>query len=137
MTHDFPTIEEVIEFHDALISEFGGATGVRDEGALASAIMRPQMGYYDTLIEEAAALMESLAMNHPFVDGNKRTAFAVTEAFLRMNGYFIDCDSEEAYAFFMQLFETNSFRFAELAAWLEEHFRPLPGLDDKQGLYCG
>ena len=127
MTHDFPTIEEVIEFHDALISEFGGATGVRDEGALASAIMRPQMGYYDTLIEEAAALMESLAMNHPFVDGNKRTAFAVTEAFLRMNGYFIDCDSEEAYAFFMQLFETNSFRFAELAAWLEEHFRPLPG----------
>ena len=127
MTHDFPTIEEVIEFHDALISEFGGATGVRDEGALASAIMRPQMGYYNTLIEEAAALMESLAMNHPFVDGNKRTAFAVTEAFLRMNGYFIDCDSEEAYAFFMQLFETNSFRFAELAAWLEEHFRPLPG----------
>ena len=127
MTHDFPTIEEVIEFHDALISEFGGATGVRDEGALASAIMRPQMGYYDTLIEEAAALMESLAMNHPFVDGNKRTAFAVTEAFLRMNGYFIDCDSEEAYAFFMQLFETNSFRFAELAAWLDEHFRPLPG----------
>ena len=127
MTHDFPTIEEVIEFHDALISEFGGATGIRDEGALASAIMRPQMGYYDTLIEEAAALMESLAMNHPFVDGNKRTAFAVTDAFLRMNGYFIDCDSEEAYAFFMQLFETNSFRFAELAAWLEEHFRPLPG----------
>ena len=127
MTHDFPTIEEVIEFHDALISEFGGATGVRDEGALASAIMRPQMGYYDTLIEEAAALMESLAMNHPFVDGNKRTAFAVTEAFLRMNGYFIECDSEDAYAFFMQLFETNSFRFAELAAWLEEHFRPLPG----------
>ena len=127
MTHDFPTIEEVIEFHDALISEFGGATGVRDEGALASAIMRPQMGYYDTLIEEAAALMESLAMNHPFVDGNKQTAFAVTEAFLRMNGYFIECDSEEAYAFFMQLFETNSFRFAELAAWLDEHFRPLPG----------
>ena len=127
MTHDFPTIEEVIEFHDALISEFGGATGVRDEGALASAIMRPQMGYYDTLIEEAAALMESLAMNHPFVDGNKRTAFAVTEAFLRMNGYFIECTSEDAYAFFMQLFETNSFRFAELAAWLDEHFRPLPG----------
>ena len=78
MTHDFPTIEEVIEFHDALISEFGGATGVRDEGALASAIMRPQMGYYDTLIEEAAALMESLAMNHPFVDGNKRTASSLS-----------------------------------------------------------
>ena len=125
MTHDFPTIEEVIEFHDALISEFGGAMGIRDEGALASAIMRPQMGYYDTLIEEAAALLESLTMNHPFVDGNKRTAFATTEAFLRMNGHYIDCDSEEAYAFFMQLFETNSFRFAELAVWLEEHSQPL------------
>ena len=101
--------------------------GIRDEGALASAIMRPQMGYYDTLIEEAAALLESLTMNHPFVDGNKRTAFATTEAFLRMNGHYIDCDSEEAHAFFMQLFETNSFRFAELAVWLEEHSRPLTG----------
>lgn len=127
MTHDFPSIEEVVEFHNALISEFGGATGIRDVGALASAIMRPQMGYYDSLVEEAAALMESLAMNHPFVDGNKRVALAATEAFLRMNGHFIESDSEEAYAFLMQLFETNSFRFAELAAWIEEHLRPLPG----------
>lgn len=126
MTHDFPTIEEVIEFHDALIREFGGTTGIRDVGALASAIMRPQMGYYDTLVEEAAALLESLTLNHPFVDGNKRVAFAATEAFLSMNGYYIDCDSEEAYAFFMQLFDTNSFRFSALAAWIEEHLRPLP-----------
>lgn len=127
MTHDFPTVEEVIEFHDALIREFGGTTGIRDEGALASAIMRPQMGYYDTLVEEAAALLESLTLNHPFVDGNKRVAFAATEAFLSMNGYFLDCDSDEAYAFFMQLFETNSFRFSALATWIEEHLRPLPG----------
>lgn len=126
MTHDFPTIEEVIEFHDALIREFGGTTGIRDVGALASAIMRPQMGYYDTLVEEAAALLESLTLNHPFVDGNKRVAFAATEAFLSMNGYFLDCDSDEAYAFFMQLFESNSFRFSALATWIEEHLRPLP-----------
>ena len=126
MTHDFPTIEEVIEFHDALISEFGGALGIRDEGALASAIMRPQIGYYDSLTEEAAALLESLAMNHPFVDGNKRAAFAATEAFLRMNGHFIDCESNEAHAFFMRLFDTNSFRFAELVPWIEENLRPLP-----------
>ena len=127
MSHEFPTIEEVLAIHDALIIEFGGATGIRDVGALASAIMRPQMGYYDSLIEEAAAMMESLAMNHPFVDGNKRVALGATEAFLRMNGYYIDCESEEAYAFFMQLFETNSFRFKELAAWIEGHIRPLPG----------
>ena len=125
MTHDFPTIEEVLAIHDALIAEFGGAAGLRDAGALDSALMRPQLGYYDGLIEEAAALLESLAMNHPFVDGNKRTAFAATEVFLSLNGHFIDCDSREAYDFFMQLFATNSFRFAQLHAWLEETVKPL------------
>ena len=127
MTHDFPTIEEVVALLDSLIREFGGSMGLRDMGALESAILRPQMGYYDSLIEEAAALLESLAMNHPFVDGNKRTAFAATEIFLRLNGSFIDCDSDEAYDHFMRLFETNSFRFAELRSWLEEHVQPLPG----------
>ena len=111
--------------HDALIGAFGGTTGIRDEGALASALMRPQLGYYDSLIQEAAALMESLANNHPFLDGNKRIAFFCTDTFLRMNGQFIDCDSDEAYAFFMQLFETGSFRFTQLHAWLEEKVRSL------------
>ena len=120
MTHDFPTIGEVIAMHQALIAAFGGTMGIRDEGALASAIMRPQLGYYDGLIDEAAALMESLANNHPFVDGNKRVAFFVTDTFLRMNGHFIDCDNDEAYAFLMGLFETGTFRFNELSSWLEE-----------------
>ena len=127
MSRDFPSIEEVVAIHDDLIRETGGATGLRDPGALASAMMRPQLGYYEDIIEEAAAMLESLAMNHPFVDGNKRTALAATDAFLRMNSSFIDCDSEEAYAHFMRLFETNSFRFAELREWLEEHVKPLPG----------
>ncbi len=111
--------------HDALIHAFGGTTGIRDEGALAAALMRPQLGYYDSLLQEAAALMESLANNHPFVDGNKRVAFFVTDTFLRMNGRFIDYDNEEAYAFFMRLFETGSFRFTELHSWLEENVRSL------------
>ena len=127
MTHDFPTVEEVVSLHDSQIREFGGSMGLRDMGALESAVLRPQMGYYDSVLEEAAALLESLAMNHPFADGNKRTAFAATEIFLRLNGSFIDCDSQEAYDHFMQLFETNSFRFAELHSWLEEHVQPLPG----------
>ncbi len=126
MTHEFPTLEEVIAIHDALISETGGASGLRDMGALESALFRPQMGYYNGLIEEAAAMMESLAMNHPFVDGNKRVALGATDAFLRLNGSFIDCDSREAYDYFMQLFETNSFRFAELKVWLEGHVKPFP-----------
>lgn len=125
MTHDFPTVQEVIAMHEALIAAFGGTTGIRDEGALAAALMRPQLGYYDTLFEEAAALMESLANNHPFLDGNKRVAFFVTDAFLRMNGRFIDCDNEEAYAFFMRLFETGAFRFTALHRWLEEKVQPL------------
>ena len=125
MTHDFPTIEEVIAMHNALISAFGGSLGILDEGALASALMRPQLGYYDGLIQEAAALMESLANNHAFVDGNKRVAFFVTDTFLRMNGHFINCDNDEAYAFFMRMFETSSFRFTELNSWLEEKVEPL------------
>ena len=125
--HDFPTFDEVIAIHDALISETGGSYGLRDMGALESAVLRPQMGYYDGIVEEAAAMLESLAMNHPFVDGNKRTALASTDVFLRKNGSFIACDSEEAYRFFMKLFATNSFRFAELREWLEEQVKPLPG----------
>lgn len=125
MTHDFPTIEEVIAMHNALISAFGGSLGILDEGALASALMRPQLGYYDGLIQEAAALMESLANNHAFVDGNKRVAFFVTDTFLRMNGHFINCDNDEAYAFFMRMFEASSFRFTELNSWLEEKAEPL------------
>ena len=61
MMHQFPSLEEVLEMHEALIDTFGGAQGVRDLGALDSALLRPQMGYYKSLEEEAAALMESLS----------------------------------------------------------------------------
>ncbi|MYH63135.1 MAG: type II toxin-antitoxin system death-on-curing family toxin [Caldilineaceae bacterium SB0675_bin_29] len=127
MNHNFPTILEVVTIHSVLIEEFGGTPGIRDQGALASALMRPQLGYYSGLIEEAAALMESLANNHPFVDGNKRVAFFVTDVFLRLNGQYIDCDSLEAFEFFMRLFETNSFRYAALLPWLEAKVQPLQG----------
>ena len=125
MTHHFPNIDEVVDIHDDLLVRFGGEPGLRDLGALESALMRPQIGYYDGIIAEAAALMESLAMNHPFVDGNKRVAFFVTDTFLRMNGQYIACDNREAYDYFMGLFDTNTFRFAELAAWLAEKAKPL------------
>ncbi len=127
MTRSFPTIEEVVAIHDDLLTQFGGSPGVRDWGALESAVMRPQMGYYEGLLDEAAAMLESLAMNHPFVDGNKRTAVGATDAFLGLNGHFIDCDSRAAYGHFMGLFEANTFRFTELRAWLEGHVGPLPG----------
>ena len=73
MTHDFPTLQEILAIHDAQIAEF--------DGALASALVRPQLGYYEGLVEEAAALLGSPVMNHPFVEGNKRTAFGITGVF--------------------------------------------------------
>ena len=123
---EFLEVEELVAIHADQIAQFGGSLGLRDMGALESALMRPIMGYYDGLVEEAAALLESVAMNHPFVDGNKRAAFFGTDAFLRLNGSYIDCDGQEAYDHFMRLFESNSFRFAELREWLQAHVKPLP-----------
>lgn len=124
MSRDFLTLEEIVAIHDAAVHEFGGMLGICDTGALA-AVTRPQIGYCDTLIEEAAALMESLAMNLPFLDGNKRTAFYATDVFLRKNGSFIECDNNEAHRFFMRLFECNTVRFEKLHTWLQEHVKPL------------
>ncbi len=126
MSRLYLTVEQALAIHDDQIAEIGGESGLLNPDALESALYRPQIGYYDDLLDEAAALMESLAMNHPFVDGNKRVAFFGTDAFLRMNGSFIDADNEEAHAFFMHLFETGTFRFRELRAWLGEHAVPMP-----------
>ena len=68
------------------MQRYGGATGVRDPGALEAALFRPQTGYYDDIVAEAAALFESLAINHPFVDGNKRAALSAAGMFLNANG---------------------------------------------------
>ena len=73
---DYPTLHEVLAIHAEAIKVYGGSNGVRDIGAIEAALFRPQSGYYADIIEEAAALMESLLINHPFVDGNKRVAFA-------------------------------------------------------------
>lgn len=89
-------------------------------GALESALFRPQTGYYQDLIEEAAALLESLAINHPFIDGNKRVAFAVTDAFLRINARRITADSTVIYEKLMALFDTGGFKFDSLEKWLRE-----------------
>lgn len=77
----YPTIEEVLLLHSRLLERFGGMPGLRDRGGLEAALARPQQGYYNDLIEEAASLWESLSQNHPFVDGNKRVAITVTAAF--------------------------------------------------------
>jgi death-on-curing protein len=83
---DYLTVAEVLAMHTDQIERYGGSEGVRDPGLLEAALYRPQTGYYADLIEEAAALWESLAQNHAFIDGNKRTAFAATYTFLAING---------------------------------------------------
>ena len=122
----YPTIDEVLAAHARLIARFGGAGGLRDRGALEAALARPQVGYYEGLIQEAAALLESLSQNHPFLDGNKRTAIAVTAAFLRVNSYRLEFDDLGAYHFLMGLYESHDFRFAHLERWLQDQARLLP-----------
>ncbi len=88
----YSTLEEVLAAHARLIERFGGVGGLRDRGALESALARPQTGYYKDIVEQAAALPESVWQNHPFLDGNKRTAITVTAAFLGVNGHRLEFD---------------------------------------------
>ena len=114
----YVSVDEAIFIHGVLLERHGGSPGLRDAGALESALVRPQLGYYDDLVAEAAALLESLAINHPFVDGNKRVAFGVVDVFLRINGHRVGCTADDAYVFMIDLFETNRFRFDQLEPWL-------------------
>jgi len=101
-----------------VIKRYGGTDGIRDMGALESAVARPQSGYYKDVIESAAALLESLAINHPFLDGNKRVAFAATDTFLRINGFRFTSDSNSIYKALMKFFDTGNFKLASLEPWL-------------------
>jgi len=118
---EYLLVAEVLAIHDDQIERYGGSPGVRDPGLLEAALFRPQTGYYPDLIEEAAALWESLAQNHPFIDGNKRVAFAVTYTFLEINGAWVTADADTTYAFIIGLYETHRFDFAHLSAWLRKN----------------
>jgi death-on-curing protein len=117
---DYLTLADVLALHELLIERYGGAHGVRDMGAVEAAVFRPQSGYYEDIIAEAAALMESLAMNHPFIDGNKRIAAAAMETFLEINGYNIQQDEQAIYKQMMSFFEENKFEFSALEPWLRK-----------------
>lgn len=125
MNIKYLSLDEVLILHEKLIEEFGGHQGVRDPGALESALIRPQLGYYDTIEQQAAAMIESLANNHPFIDGNKRIAFFAVDVFLRLNGCFLDCDSETTYAHWIHLFEQHHFQFEHLLVWVDSVCKPL------------
>ena len=118
MPRDYLTVADVLRMHAVLMQRYGGALGVRDPGALEAALFRPQTGYYEDIVAEAAALIESLAVNHPFMDGNKRIAFAAADVFLRINGWRLQRAPMQIYADMMQMFEEGTLDIAHLDPWL-------------------
>src|SRR6266550_2727727 len=122
---DYLTVAEAYAMQHRLIEIFGGLYGVRDKGAVEAAIFRPQIGYYNSIEEEAAALMESLGNNHGFLDGNKRIAFTATDVFLRRNGFYIEVESLDAHTFIDGSMDRHEFRFAQILDWIRQHSEPL------------
>jgi death on curing protein len=123
---DFLTVADVLGMHAVLLCKYGGASGVRDPGAIEAALFRPQTGYYKDIIAEAAALLESLAINHPFVDGNKRIAFAAADVFLRINGWQLKRAPMQIHGEMIAIFEHGTFDIAHLEPWLRD-FATGPG----------
>lgn len=121
------TVAEVAAIHHHQIEEYGGEHGLLNQGALESAVFRPQTGYYNDLNEEAAALLESLVNNHPFVDGNERVGFAAAHTFLLVNGYDLDVTDRAAFEFIINAIAGGRFRFAMLREWISAHVVPLSG----------
>jgi death-on-curing protein len=122
---EFLTVAEVYQMQHRLIDIFGGMHGVRDRGAIGAAVFRPQTGYYNSIEEEAAALMESLGNNHGFLDGKKRIAFTAADVFLRRNGFYIEVEASAGYEFITGSMERHEFRFAQIVEWIRQHMRLL------------
>jgi len=115
---DYLTVAEVLAIHEDQIERYGGSAGIRDRGLLEAALFRPQTGYYADLLEEAAALWESLSQSHPFIDGNKCTAFAATYTFLAINGAQLTAGVDETLDFVSGLYDAGTFDFDRLNKWL-------------------
>lgn len=126
---NYLTPEQILFLHARLIEETGGSHGLRDLGLLESAAARPQATYggqdlYPDLFSKAAALMDSLIHNHPFVDGNKRTGITAAGLFLVRNGYRLDASNPDLEAFTRQVAESKP-DITEIAGWLQAHSAPL------------
>ena len=106
-----------------LLERYGGGGGIRDLGMLDAALHRPRSGYYSSLSEQAAALLQSLANNHAFVDGNKRVAFATTAIFLALNGFPVRATADDAEAFLVERVIRASAPVDEIAEWIEAHIQ--------------
>jgi death-on-curing protein len=118
---EYLTVAEVDRMHFLLIERFGGIHGVRDQRAIEAAVFRPQIGYYNSLAEEAAALMESLSNNHGYLDGNKRIAFTAADVFLWLNGFHLEVNAKDGYEFIEGSMARHEFRFPAILDWINKH----------------
>jgi len=121
------SVKQVLFLHMRLIEETGGAHGVRDLGLLRSAVARPHTTFaerelYPDLFYKAAALMHSLVLNHPMVDGNKRIGISAAAIFLELNGFVLSADQDEVKAFVLQVAQGRA-KIDEIAKWLQAHCR--------------
>jgi len=117
-------IEIVLSVHKVLIKKYGGSDGVRDKKLLNSAISRPYQTFegkelYETTEEKAAALIESIVKNHPFLDGNKRTGYAMMRLVLMTDRKNIDASQEEKYEFVTQI-ASGKIHYEEIRDWIKE-----------------
>lgn len=119
----FLSVEEAIAIHERLIERFSGSPGIRDKGLLESALFRPQTGYYKDIAEMAAALFESLLMNHAFVDGNKRVAFFATDVFLRLNGWKLSVEPAAAYSIIIGILESGDSNYDQILRWIKQSLK--------------
>ncbi len=123
------TKEEVLLIHHQVVLLHGGANGVRDINGLESAIARPYQSFggeelYPSCFEKGAAIGESIIMNHPFVDGNKRTGYVLMETLLRLEGFRIHSYDDDLYHFVIDI-STGAKRFEEIVAWLKASSKPI------------
>jgi len=123
------SVGEVLELYRRVLEDTGGGFGVRDLGSLLSSLAQPRMTFedvdlYPSRAEKAAALGFSIVMNHPFLDGNKRTAHAAMELFLRLNGHELVAQVDEQESALMGL-AAGSMSREEFTAWVANHVRPL------------
>lgn len=123
-------IEEVLAIHDRIITETGGKAGIFSFTLLHSSVERPKASFaakdlYPTIFEKAASLIHSLILNHPFVDGNKRTALASCVRFLYMNGYSLDHPAKEETIVFTLDIQNKKFKFSQISSWLKKHSKKI------------
>ena len=128
---EYLTVAEIYRMQHRLIDLFGGLHGVRDKGAVEAAVFRPQTGYYNSLEEEAAALMELLANNHGFLDGNKRIAFTAADVFLRRNGFYIEVEGAAGHEFISGSMDGHEFPFPRIVDWIRRQRKPLKSRKDR------